>query len=295
MLMGIYSAIRNPRSHGSKSDTAEAADAIIYFVDYLLGLIDKARSPYDATQTIIKVFDPLFSQSDKYADLIVGKVPTRKLLDVLIQIFHRRTETPRRNVELFVGSALKVLNEDEQSSFWQVVSELLESASSDSEFRSVISVAQGNWQKISDIARMRTEHRLIESIREGEYDHIKRTIFKGALGNWAVRIIDEMELKKEYATTVAMKIVSGSTAGRAYAYEFHFDVYRRIEPVPRGWVINSLKARLKENDQQTRKALSFVGEELFADDQDEKWIAALKGAYAVCDPTPEISDDDIPF
>jgi uncharacterized protein (TIGR02391 family) len=109
LLMGIYSAIRNPRSHEKRIDTVETADAIIYFVDYIHGLIDKARSPFDADEVLRKVFDPLFGQSEKYADLIVGKVPARKLLDILIQVFHRRTEPPGRNVELFIKSSLKVL------------------------------------------------------------------------------------------------------------------------------------------------------------------------------------------
>jgi uncharacterized protein (TIGR02391 family) len=45
LLMGIYSAIRNPRSHEKRIDTVETADAIIYFVDYIHGLIDKLTLP----------------------------------------------------------------------------------------------------------------------------------------------------------------------------------------------------------------------------------------------------------
>jgi len=264
-------------------------------VNYVLGLIDKARSPFDADQTIGKVLDPLFGQSEKYADLVVAKVPARKLLDILIQIFHRRTEAPGRNCEFFIGSALKVLTEDEQTSFWQVVSEALENATSDGEFRTVISIAQGHWEKISELARLRTEHRLIESIREGEYNHIKRICTKGVLGIWAVRIADKMALRDEYASAVAARITSGTSAARAYAYQYHFDTYREIQPNPRSYVVNRLKALLKENDQQTYSALLFVADEVFASESGEKWIAALKDAYAAFEPTPEISDDDIPF
>lgn len=295
LLMGIYSALRNPRSHGTKSDTAETANAIICFVDYLLGLIDKARSPFDADQTIAKVFDPLFGQSEKYADLVVAKVPARKLLDILIQIFHRRTESRGRNVELIVGSALKILNADEQASFWQVVSEALENATFDAEFRTVISIAQGNWEKVSEIARLRTEHRLVESIREGEYNLIKKTCTKGVLGTWAVRIVDKMELKSEYLGAVVGRITSDDPAARAYAYQYHFDKYRELKPNPPGWVLGRLKALLKVGDQQTYNALSFVTEDIFHADHDENWIAALKDSYATAEPTPDLSDDDIPF
>ncbi|MGO9776711.1 MAG: TIGR02391 family protein [Terracidiphilus sp.] len=308
LLMGIYRAIRNPRSHEKRSDTPEVADSIILFVDYLLSLIDKARSPFDADQTIGKVFDPLFGQSEKYADLIVARVPVRKLLEILIQIFHRRTESPGKNVELFIKSALKTLSDEEQSSFWQVVSESLENATTDSVFRTIIQIAQNDWEKISEIARLRTEHRLIESTREGEFDQIKRTCTKGALGTWVIGLTDKMELKEDYAAAVITRLESASPAARAYVYEYHFQALRRIRQTPGPSVLICLKMLLRQHDRPTYNALSFVGEDVFADESDEKWIAALKDAYARFQPAgetyssaddyaqqTEISDDDIPF
>jgi uncharacterized protein (TIGR02391 family) len=295
LLMGIYSAIRNPRSHEKRIDTVETADAIIYFVDYIHGLIDKARSPFDADEVLRKVFDPLFGQSEKYADLIVGKVPARKLLDILIQVFHRRTEPPGRNVELFIKSSLKVLNDVELYSFWQVVSESLENATTDAEFRTVISIAQNDWEKIAEIARLRAEHRLIESIREGEYNNIKKVCTKGSLGTWATRIVDKMDLNQEYRLAVASRLMSIIPAARAYAYQYHFDTYRRLQTVPWLPVLNSLKRYLKEQDQMTYNALIFVEGDIFASETDEKWIAALKEDYAAFVPNVELSDDDIPF
>ena len=39
ILRGMYQAIRNPRSHENIEDKQETADAIIHFVNYLLGII----------------------------------------------------------------------------------------------------------------------------------------------------------------------------------------------------------------------------------------------------------------
>ncbi len=73
-------------------------------------------------------------------------------------------------------------------------------------------------------------------------------------------------------------------------------------------VLICLKMLLRQHDRPTYNALSFVGEDVFADESDEKWIAALKDAYARFQPAgetyssaddyaqqTEISDDDIPF
>jgi uncharacterized protein (TIGR02391 family) len=47
LLRGIYTAIRNPRSHEKRTDTRETADVVINFANYLLGIIDKSRAAFD--------------------------------------------------------------------------------------------------------------------------------------------------------------------------------------------------------------------------------------------------------
>ena len=119
LLRGVYTAIRNPRSHEKHSDSCEVADVIISFINYLAGLIDKSRSPFDKKQIVERVFDKHFAQSDKYADLIVGKIRQRKRLEVALEIFARRTEGTTRSFVLFIRAALRKLSAEEQITFWQ--------------------------------------------------------------------------------------------------------------------------------------------------------------------------------
>ena len=300
LLMGIYTAIRNPRSHEKRTDTVETADSIIGFIDYLTKLIDSARSPFDADQVIGQVFDPYFGQSNKYASLIVERVPTRKLLDILLQIFHRRSDGPIRNIVLFTKAALKALSVEEQASFWLVASDALESTRSDSDFIKLIQITQENWEKISEIARLRTEHVLVKSVRDGEYSSLKKTCIKGGLGTWITGIAEKLTLKREYESAISVRISSEHQDARAYAYEYHFDWLRALCPTPPTWVINRLKKLLESNDRLTYEALSFVAtfQEIdpFTEEKSEdKWAIALKDAYEAYVPTSEITDDDIPF
>ena len=46
LLRGLYQAIRNPRSHGPTQDDERDATALLMFVDYLLRVVDKTRSPF---------------------------------------------------------------------------------------------------------------------------------------------------------------------------------------------------------------------------------------------------------
>ena len=43
ILRGIYTGIRNPRSHDSMADDKQSTDAIIIFINYLLRLIDQSK------------------------------------------------------------------------------------------------------------------------------------------------------------------------------------------------------------------------------------------------------------
>jgi uncharacterized protein (TIGR02391 family) len=292
LLMGLYSAIRNPRSHGKRTDTAEVADPIIFFVDYLLGLIDKARSPFDAEQLMEKVIDPLFGPSEKYADLIVARIPKRKLLDVSVQVFRRRADVPEKNLGFFWDAAIKVLSDDEQADLWRVVSEELESAAEESDFISAIRLAKRHWEQVSEIARLRTEHLLIKSVCEGEYDEGKRKCTKGALGTWAAEIGTHMLLKKEYAQAITGRLLSHHPNARAYCFQYHFNVLREIRPDPGSRTLEKLNELLDAKDQSTYYALWFVR---VGDGAVDQWVAALKAGYEACTSHFEISDDDIPF
>jgi uncharacterized protein (TIGR02391 family) len=292
LLLGFYTAIRNPRSHEKRSDTVETADALISFVNYLTGLIDKARSPFDAEQMVEKVLDPLFGPSAQYADLIVAQIPKRKLLDIGIQVFRHRGEAPETNLELFFKSAMKVLSDDEQASFWRVVSEDLEIATEHSEFISIIRIAKTHWDQVSEIARLRTEHLLIGSVREGEYDATNQMCAKGVLGTWAAEISTKMVLKKEYANAVAGRILSHHPKAREYAFQYHFSAVRGICPEPSRRLVDKLRELLGAKDSSAYYALSFVSSGNRADD---KWVAALEDSYKACASHFEISDDDIPF
>ncbi len=134
LLRGVYTAIRNPRSHEKRSDNAETADVLITFIDYLVKSIDKSRSPFDTGQLVDRVFDRHFAPNEKYADLLVDRIPQRKRLDVLMQVFQGRTEGSWKCTALFVHATLKTLSPEEQDIFWQAVSDALETAYADAEY-----------------------------------------------------------------------------------------------------------------------------------------------------------------
>ena len=297
LLRGIYTAIRNPRSHEKRNDSAETADVLITFIGWLIGLIDKSKSPFDTEQIIASVFDKHFAQNERYADLLVERIPKRKRLDILVEVFQRRTEGQWECLSLFTQTVLKTLSVDEQDLFWQVVSETLENASADAEFRSAVQIAEKDWMKVSEFSRIRTEHRFIESIKEGEYDSSREVCSRGSLGTWARDLGTSFVLKDELASAIIGRICSDNSAARAYVFQFFFDLLKQLRPTPPRGLVWSLRSRLKkEHDQDVYNALSWVTYDWLANENDE-WIKAFKEAVEQFKPpaSAEISDDDIPF
>lgn len=117
LLRGLYTAIRNPRSHEKRTDPCETADVVINFVNNLVGVIDKSRSAFDKQDIVGRVFDKHFAHTDKYADLIVERVPQRKRLEVLLDVFEHRGEGNTKNIVFFVKAVLRTLDEEEQKNF----------------------------------------------------------------------------------------------------------------------------------------------------------------------------------
>ncbi|MDP2045063.1 MAG: TIGR02391 family protein, partial [Deltaproteobacteria bacterium] len=68
LLRGLYQAVRNPRSHDKYLDTEQDAIAIILFINYVIKIIDKSKSPFINEVFITRIFDIDFVSSDRYAD-----------------------------------------------------------------------------------------------------------------------------------------------------------------------------------------------------------------------------------
>jgi len=290
LIRGLYTGIRNPRSHAKKDDSLETAHSLIVLVDYLIRRIQKGRSPYDVESIIEQAFDEHFAPNDTYANLLVNDIPPLKRFDVLMQVFQRRLEGKGKNVSLFCNALLPKLTEAEQKEFWAAASDELRTANADEEFRCLIQITgKSNWNKLSEIARVRTENRLIKSVGVGKINRKTRSCVDGALGTWAQGLAEKFTLRSELAWAFKGRLDSPDSDVRGYFYEYCFFQLRLLWPEPRPYVIDRLKQLLAVKDAETYDALSFVGDPW---EQEDEWVKALETEYKRYMPP---SDDDVPF
>ena len=295
LLRGVYTAIRNPRSHGKRTDTAETADVLIAFVAWTATLIDKSKSPFDTEQIIKSVFDRHFALNDRYAELLVDRIPKRKRMDIVVEVFHRRTEGSWKGLSLFLQAVLRTMATEEQDKFWQIVSEAIEGASTDADFRSAIQLAKENWTKLSEFSRLRAEYRLIESASEGEYDTSRSICPKGSLGTWASEIGKQIVLKDELVSAIIGRLWSDDSAARAYGLKYFLHLLTELKPIPSTGLVMSLRRRLREQDEDVYKALSWTSSP-FAN-SDDGWVKAFQKDIEAFEAaaSASITEDDIPF
>ena len=293
MLRGLYSGVRNPRSHEKRVDTLQTANAIIGLAGYLVGVIDKGRSPYDVQELLARVFDKHFPPTLKYAELLVEEIPSRKRLDTLMQVLQRREEGESVCISLFCKAAVKTLSPEGQAAFWAAVSEALRTAATDAEFKSAIQIAGDDWLRCSELSRLRAENRLIKSIQEGRLDRSTGRSKQGGLGTWAAGIAEHFQSKGQLISAINSKLTSDDPEGRAYAFKFFFPTLRSLQPKPPAYVVETLARLLSEQDEDAYAALGFVEYPEFAE---PAWAEALLEPYKNFIPRPpQITDDDVPF
>jgi uncharacterized protein (TIGR02391 family) len=286
LLRGIYTGIRNPRSHELRQDPGETANAVIAFVNWLLQLIDGSKSPFDPDDIIERVLDEHFVPTDKYASLIAAEVPPRIRLDVLIRLLDKVTFVRAQNARVFISASLQLMNESERKDFWDTVSGKLLSNNSDGELMTLVRIASRHWLECSEISRLRTEHRLLKSLQEGKVGPDGK-VSKGWLAVRIGEIENSFSMKDVLHRELVQKLHSFDSGHQAYFYTYFMGIFVRLELTPSEKTKSVLNSRLKQKDAATYFAFNFLNDLSDID----PWAATFKDSYS----SFEFSDDDIPF
>jgi uncharacterized protein (TIGR02391 family) len=186
ILRGVYLGIRNPRSHEQTTDDKETADAIIHFLGYVFTLLNSSKEAFTIESFVAKVFDSEFVESSRYAELLVAEVPKLRLADALIAIYRVRKKAELRKLRYLVPKLLGALSPAQLSSYLNVVSEELRTATDDLAIRTSLQMLTPEvWLNLSELPRLRIENKFITGIRQGEVTSSGKTT--QALATWSNR------------------------------------------------------------------------------------------------------------
>lgn len=185
ILRGIYSGIRNPRSHDSMTDDRESAEAIIIFIGYLLKLIDQSKLRFNEEDFLKRVFDPYYVQTKEYSELLVREIPKRQRANIAIEIILQCEDYNINSLSYFCHSLFDLLEPVEISRVYKVVSDKLRTTTNIEDIKYILHLCPAKyWNKIEPAVRIRTEAILQRSLKQGSYNPEKGCSEGGALATW---------------------------------------------------------------------------------------------------------------
>jgi uncharacterized protein (TIGR02391 family) len=198
LLRGFYIGIRNPRTHENYTDKKKECNAIILFVNYLIDVINSARSFFVLDEFKKRIFDPLFVEKSEYAELLVAEIPQDELVNVTISILQDRNQGDAQKLGYFFDAIFNKAEIEQQQLIMKVFSNELKTAQSDSEIIGLIRfINPPLWSMIDEDTKLRIENRIIASVKEGYL--IDGICKKGALGTWGNSLGQYFKLKQDLA------------------------------------------------------------------------------------------------
>jgi uncharacterized protein (TIGR02391 family) len=227
LLRGIYQAVRNPRSHERLEDEQVDADALIVFVNYLLKLIGHARAVFSINECVSRIIDENFVSNERYADLLVEEIPARHRLQVALTVFQRKSEGDGTKLRYYFDAVIKRLSEDEIKELFQAISTELRESNDLTALRLVIQLLNPeDWLRIDEVARLRTENRIMLNMQEGRYQRNTGKCVAGGLATWSRDFCWYFSLKREMLDILIQKLRSDSVENQDYVLRFFFRVSR---------------------------------------------------------------------
>ena len=254
ILRGIYSGIRNPRSHDSMTDDKSSADAIITFINYLLKLIDQSKLRFNEEDFLNRIFDPYYVDSEEYSDLLVQDIPKRQRANIAIQTILQRDEGDIYALGCFLEALFSKLESAELSRVYKVISDELRTTTNDSDIRYLIHICPGKyWGKIDATVRIRTENILYQDFSNGTYfEKIEKCGKCGALASWVTEehLMQFGQLEKWTRQAVEM-IQSDNKDTVAYVKRYFWDKICYINRNNIAWSLKHYFQRgLEKNNQE---------------------------------------------
>jgi uncharacterized protein (TIGR02391 family) len=221
LVMCMYGAIRNPRSHEQMQDSKESADAIIYFIDYILKVLDASEEPFTVERFMAALFDPDFVENMEYAGLLISEIPKNKLLDTLIEIFRRKLEIKQSRLVLLITEILNRLVENQLRQFLSVVSDELRVTTKTTEIANILEILRPDlWPQLSEVARLRIETKLIKGIDAGMMTAESIIPVDAALATRARDFLPYFSRKTEAFWTIVSKIEKRNSPARTYVANY---------------------------------------------------------------------------
>lgn len=292
IIRGIYTGIRNPRSHDAMTDDKSSADAIIIFINYLLKLIDQSKLRFNEEDFLKRVFDDYYVKSKEYSDLLVQEIPKRQQANIAIQTILRRKQGDIYALGYFLEALLDQLENAELSRVYNVISDELKTTTDETDIRYLVHICPAKfWSKIEPSVRMRIEAVLYEDFSKGSYNEDTKSCGPyGALATWVTKDhLIAFKARAEWIYQAINMLESDDELIVSYIDHYFWGKICHINKENISWPLkNYFKKGLKQNDRQIIEKLKSN----IVYDKDHPWWKVFEQDLK---SHPEIEYTELPF
>ncbi len=271
ILRGIYTGIRNPRSHDAMIDDKLSADAIVVFINYLLKLIDQSKLRFNEEVFLQRVFDPYFVQTEEYSDLLVQDIPKRQRANIAIQTILRRNEGDIYSLGYFLKALFSHLESVELSRVYKVISDELKITTNNKDIRYLVHICPGkDWDKIEQSVRIRIESILYSDFSKGSYNKATEKCGEfGALATWiTTEHLENFSTHTQWTHQAVKMLQSSHEDDGEYIEQYFWDKICRINKTDITW---SLKKYFKDGlDNNNLKVIKKLEKQIIWE-KDHPW------------------------
>jgi uncharacterized protein (TIGR02391 family) len=213
-LRGVYQFIRNPRNHDEYKDTENDCIAILSFIQYLLSNIKDSTEQFEIDSFLKQISDKRFVCIREYCDALIYEldISDRKFLDTVLTIYKKKLSFDINNLKFLFVSIYTKIKPPHLEILLKIMSGDLKRTSEDREIIYIVSIIKPEmWQNIDKIAKIRIEHRIMESLKEAHY-----------LATWCTRIFPYFEKPTELCLSAISLIDSRDSEKIKFFYDYIF-------------------------------------------------------------------------
>lgn len=292
ILKGIYTAIRNPRSHDAIGDTRKTADSIIVFINYLLGQIDESKLSFDSDDFLKRVFDPYYVKTEEYSNLLVEDIPKRQRANIAIKTILQKDDGDIYALGYFLPALLETLDSVDRDRVFNVFSDELRTTTEEVDIRYLVHMCPGKyWTLINKTVRLRIESILFEDFSNASYNERNDSFGShGALATWVTlaHLSNFSNLENWTRRTVGM-LKSNDTDCVAYVDKYFWENICAANRNDISWPLQHyFSTALKNGDDKIIKRL----ESQITWDKEHPWWQVFKKEL---EKYPEIEYEELPF
>lgn len=223
LVRGLYTGIRNPRTHEHREDTAEFCFRIVLVLDTVLDFLENRVTEFDVDGFCQRIFDPHFVPSHEYAEAVIADVPESFLFDAFREVFHRRSEGDPKALRFAFEALLGRMDGDSLKQATEVMAGALRGETEAERISEVLEILRSDlWGSLPADVRLRLERMVVESCRQGSYDYYQERTEGGDLGRWGSKFGKDFSSREDLVHAIVRRLYenwgSQNYVARHYLY-----------------------------------------------------------------------------